>query len=132
MLTTTTLAPYVLSTHMALPPTQIAVTTVHQGPTRKDRPVEQMPSLVVNRILSYFRFKHIFPIFSVHRIFMNIFSCSVCPMGSFLDADNSGTCQVCPVNEYSTTTNSASCMNCPLGTNTQQQTGQVSVDACSK
>ena len=51
MLTTATLVKFVLSIHMALEPTQIAVITVNLGPTHKDRLVEQMSALVVNRLL---------------------------------------------------------------------------------
>ena len=123
---------------MALEPTQTAVITVNLGPTHKDRPVEQMSAPVVNGILYYiisepyifFMIKNI-SLLSTNKIY-KYFSISVCPAGSFLNADNGGACEVCPVNKYSTTTNSASCMDCPAGTNTQQQTGQVNADACGK
>ena len=51
MLTTKMLVKFVLSIHMALEPTQIAVITVNLGPTHKDRPVKQMSALVVNELI---------------------------------------------------------------------------------
>ena len=39
---------------------------------------------------------------------------------------------MCPVDTYGSSTNAGSCSNCPSLTNTQGQTGQTSVNACSK
>ena len=62
----------------------------------------------------------------------NLFSFSVCPVGSFLNPDNSGTCEVCDVDTYSSGTNANSCIACASGTTTQGQTGLSSAQACGK
>ena len=62
----------------------------------------------------------------------NLFSISVCPVGSFLNPDNSGTCEICPVDTYSSGTNANSCIACASGRTTQGQTGLSSAEACGK
>ena len=57
---------------------------------------------------------------------------SVCPTGSFYNPDNANACEPCPINTYGTSTNADSCSNCPSGTDTQDQTGQTSQNACGK
>ena len=57
---------------------------------------------------------------------------SVCPIGSYLNANSNGACQVCPENTYGTATNTASCNSCPNGETTRGQTEQTDVSACGK
>ena len=57
---------------------------------------------------------------------------SVCPSGSYLNADNNNACEVCPVDTYGSGTNANSCNNCQSGTNTQGQTGRTDVSSCGK
>ena len=57
---------------------------------------------------------------------------SVCPSGSYLNSNNGDACEVCPADTYGSGSNAKSCTNCPSGTNTQQQTGQISINACGK
>ena len=56
----------------------------------------------------------------------------VCPSGSYLNPNNNDRCEICPVNTYNPDTNSATCTECQTGRDTQQQTGQTSVDSCGK
>ena len=60
------------------------------------------------------------------------FSFTVCPSGSYLNNNNNNGCDLCPVNTYSSGINVDSCTPCPPGTDTQQDTGQTSQDACGK
>ena len=55
---------------------------------------------------------------------------SVCPAGSFLNAENGDVCDICPVNTYNNGNNSNSCEQCPLGTYTDGETGQTSPTSC--
>ena len=74
-----------------------------------------------------------FVLLEVEENEMVTFFChSVCPLGSYLNANSNGACQVCPENTYGTATDTASCNSCPNGETTRGQTGQTDVSACGK
>ena len=57
---------------------------------------------------------------------------TVCPSGSYYNADNANTCQLCPIDTFGSGTNANRCTDCPSGTITQTLIGQTMQDACSK
>ena len=87
---------------------------------------------VVSIILLHLKYNHNCRNLSIHVGIDYCVNILVCPSGSYLNPNNNDRCEICPVNTYNPDTNSATCTECQTGRDTQQQTGQTSVDSCGK